>query len=81
MLAERGVRDRVERLVERPQLTADVEEPLLRLEPVVDPLELLDDPVETLEQRVDLAVSQIPAVHEPIVRSEHADTLSRGGTN
>ena len=34
MLAERGVRDRVERLVERPQLTADVEEPLLRLEPV-----------------------------------------------
>jgi hypothetical protein len=48
-----------------------VQEPLLRLESLVDPLELLDDPVEPLEKRVDLAVSQIPAVHGAIVRWGH----------
>jgi hypothetical protein len=47
---------------------------------VVDPLELLDDAVEPLEKRVDLAISQIPTVHKAIVRREDADTLSHGGT-
>jgi hypothetical protein len=78
VLAERCVRDRVERFVERAQLAAHVQETLLRLEPLIDPLELLDDPVESLEERVDLAISQIPAVHEAIVRGEDVGACVAG---
>lgn len=62
-LSERRVGDGAERLVERAELPADVEETLLRLEAVVDPLELLDDPVQPLEQCVDLAVTESAALH------------------
>ena len=68
-VAECRVRDRAERLVARAQLAADMEEPLLGLEAVVDPLELLDDPVEPLEQGVDLSVAEVTPLHGPILRA------------
>ena len=62
-LPECCVRDRVERVVQRAELPRDDEEPLVRLEVRVDPLELLGDPVEPLEQRVELPVGDVWTIH------------------
>ena len=62
-LAERGIRERVQRLLERAELLRDQHEPFLCLEPAVDLLELLCDPVEPLEQRVELAVGDVTPFH------------------
>ena len=51
------------------QLAGDEREALLPLGRAVQPLELVRDPVETLEQRVELAVSDVALVHDPILRA------------
>jgi hypothetical protein len=67
LLAEGGVREGAQRLVQRPQLAADVQEALLRLHTPIDPLQLLGDPVEPLEQGVELPVGDVATIHVPIV--------------
>ena len=63
-LAERGVGERVQRLVELPELARDEREALLLLGGAVQPLELRRDPVEPLEQRVQLAIGDVLRLHE-----------------
>jgi hypothetical protein len=67
LLAEGGVGEGAQRVVQRPQLAADVQEALLRLQPTIDSLQLLGDPVEPLEQGVELPVGDVATIHVPIV--------------
>ena len=68
-LAERGIRDGVQRVVERAQLAAELQEPVARLEAAVDALEGLRDPVEPLEQRIELSVRDVVSLHTAILRT------------
>lgn len=58
-LPECRVRERVQRLLELVQLTRHEREALLALGRAVQALELVGDPVETLEKRVELTISDI----------------------
>jgi len=69
-LPERGVGDRVERVVERTELAGDENEPFMRLEATVDSVEPVGDPVEPLEQCVELAIRDVDAIHLSILRVE-----------
>ena len=62
-LPERGVRERVQRLVQRPDLAAHLRRPFGRLQPLVDPVEPLDDLVKPIEERVELPVRKFVSVH------------------
>ncbi len=62
-LAERGVRERVERLVQVVDLATHLHEPVVPLESAVDPLELRRDAIEPFEQRVELAVGEVVRLH------------------
>jgi hypothetical protein len=62
-LPESGVGERVQRLVELPELARDEREALLLLGGAVQPLELRRDPVEALEQRVQLAIAEVLLLH------------------
>src|SRR5262249_51866126 len=60
---QRRVRKRRERLVERMQLVCDHGELLAPLFTGVEPRKLQRDAVEPREQRLELAVGHLPAVH------------------
>ena len=47
------------------KLTCHEDEPLLALGRAVEPFELVCNPVETLEQSVELAISDVVLIHEP----------------
>src|SRR5262249_46207376 len=61
--AERGVRERLERLVQVAQLVRDHGQLLARLLAAVEARELLRDPVEPLEQRLEAAVGELSVLH------------------
>jgi ABC-2 type transport system permease protein len=60
---EGGVRERLERVVERRQLADDGRVALARVEPAVQPPQLVAQLVEALEQRVELAISELFSLH------------------
>src|SRR5579862_530487 len=64
LLAERGVGERLQRLVQVAQLVRDHGELLARLLPAVEARELLDPPVEPFEQRFELAVGELVHAYE-----------------
>ncbi len=91
-LAERGVREGIQRLVQLAKLTRDERESLLLLVRPVQALELSRDPVETLEHGVELPVSEIlrrlhvadstprpRAARRPCGRRPHRRRASRAG--
>jgi hypothetical protein len=55
-VAEGRVGERLERLVQRPQLVRDAQEPVRVVEPAVENVKLGGDAIETLEHRVELAI-------------------------
>jgi hypothetical protein len=55
----------VKRLLQIVELARDEREPLLALGRAVEPLELVCDSVESLEQGVELAISDVVLIHEP----------------
>ena len=57
LLAERGVGERLQRLVQRAELVDDRREVLARVEPAVEGPQLGVQRVQSLEQRVELAVA------------------------
>jgi hypothetical protein len=63
-LPERREGECVERLLEVVQLPCDEGEAFLPLRRAIEPFELVGDPVETLEECVELAVSNVVLVHE-----------------
>jgi hypothetical protein len=63
LVAERCVGDRLERLVQRPELTRDAEQLFLRVETTGQRVYLLAEAVEALEERVELAVADFLAFH------------------
>ena len=63
-LAERGVGERVQRLLQVVELAGDEREALLALRRAVEALELGCNPVESLEQGVELAISDVVLLHE-----------------
>ena len=62
-LSERGVGERVQRLVQLAELAGDEHEPFLPLRHAVQPLELVGDPIEALEERVQLTIGDVLCVH------------------
>ena len=64
-MAEGRVRQCVQRLLEVVQFARDELEPVLPLRRAIESLELVRDPVEPLQQRVELAISDVVRVHEP----------------
>ena len=60
-----GVGESVEGLLQIVELARDEREPLLALGRAVETLELRCDPVESLEQSVELAISDVVLIHEP----------------
>ena len=69
-LSERRVGERVQRLLELVELARDEGEALLPLGRAVQALELVGDPVEALEQGVELAISDVVLLHEAILRPD-----------
>ena len=69
MLPQRGVRKGLERLVQVDQLVRDPREPVLVVEPPVQLVHLVAEPVEPLEDGVELPVVEVVAVgrHTPIL--------------
>src|SRR5207253_10457463 len=63
LLPEGGIRERLERLVQVPEFARDPQQVLLLVELAVERPELVADPVEPLEQRVELAVVEALALH------------------
>jgi hypothetical protein len=64
-MAEGGVGESVQRFLQIVELSRDERETLLALGRAVETLELRCDPVESLEQRVELAISDVVLIHEP----------------
>jgi hypothetical protein len=64
-LPQRRVGERVQGLLEVVQLARDELEAILPLRCAVESLELVGDPVEPLQQRVELAISDVVLIHEP----------------
>src|SRR6185503_10830657 len=69
LLAERGVGERLQRLIQVAQLVGDDRQLLARFLAAVEALKLLDDAVEPLEQRLEAAVCKLPVFHQTIERS------------
>ena len=69
MLPQRGVRKGLERLVQVDQLMRDPRKPVLVVEPAVQCVHLVAEPVEPLEDGVELPVVEVVAVgrHTPIL--------------
>src|SRR5919202_5139517 len=63
LVAEGGVRERLERLVQRRELACDPEQVLARVELAVQGPQLVGEAVEALEQGVELAVGELLALH------------------
>ncbi len=64
-LTERRVREGVQRLLQLVQLAGDEREAVLALGRAVQAFELVGDPVETLEQGIELAISDVALLHGP----------------
>jgi len=64
-LPEGRVRERVERLLQVVELARDEHEPLLTLGGAIEALELACDPVQPIEQGVELAISDVVLLHGP----------------
>lgn len=62
-MAECGICERLKRFVERRELARDPKELLLRVETPRQPVDLVAQPVEALEERVELSVSELLSVH------------------
>src|SRR5438309_313743 len=67
LLAERGVGQRLQRLVERRELARQSQELLVVVEPLADLRELVADPVEPLEEHVESPVGEVGALHAVIL--------------
>ena len=67
LLAERGVRERLKRLVQARELGADPQERVVLIQPAVEAVYFVAEPVEPLEQRVELPVVEMLPVgrHHP----------------
>src|SRR5436190_10491274 len=63
LLAERGIGQCLQRLVERCELAGQLEEVLVVVGPAVQLRELVADPVEPLEEDVEAAVRDVLAIH------------------
>ena len=63
-MPERRVGERVQRLLKVVQLARDELEAVLPLRRAVESFELVRDPVEPLQQRVELAISDVVLIHE-----------------
>lgn len=74
-LPECRVRERVQRLVELPELSREQHEPLLLRCRPVETIELVSDPIEAFEQRVQLPVSDVPLFHASILRGALLEKL------
>ena len=75
LLAKCGIRERLERLVQRAQLVGELQEPFRVIEPPVQRLELGAEGVEPLEHCVELAVVEALAFrHGSIVRRARRPT-------
>ncbi len=64
-LSESGVGERVQRFVQLAHLPREERKPFLLLRGSVEALELAGDAVEALEERVELAISQVFPFHDP----------------
>jgi hypothetical protein len=67
LLAERGIGEGLQRLVQRRELSGDAQQVLARVEVAVEGVHLLAETVEALEQRVELPVSDFLAIHRVIL--------------
>ena len=69
MLPQRGVSKGLERFIQVDQLMRDPREPVLVVEPAVQRVHLVTEPVEPLEDGVELPVVEVVAVgrHTPIL--------------
>ena len=69
MLPQRGVCKGLERLVQVDQFMRDPREPVLVVEPPVPSVHLVAEPVEPLEDGVELSVVEVVALdrHTPIL--------------
>src|SRR5579884_3822655 len=76
LLAERGVGERLERLVEGGELAREAQEVLIVLEPLVRLRELVRDPVEPLQDQVEATVREI-VLHALIVVRRAAGGTAR----
>src|SRR5579885_3411507 len=76
LLAERGVGERLERLVEGGELAREAQEVLVVLEPLVRLRELVRNPVEPLQDQVEAAVREI-VLHALIVVRRAAGASAR----
>ena len=71
---------RVQRVGQRAELPRHLQEALLGLESAVDPLELVGDPVEPLEKRVELAVRDVTAFHRADLRARRSARAALPGS-
>ncbi len=62
LVAERRVGERLERVVQRRQLVRDPLEPIRGVEPPVESVHLVAEPVEALEDGVELPVIEVLAL-------------------
>src|SRR5690349_21366419 len=63
LLAERSVRKRLQRLVQRGELPCDAKELFARVQVPVERVHLVAETVEPLEQRVELTIADIFPLH------------------
>src|SRR5215218_4862932 len=63
LLAEGGVGERLQRFVERGELAGDAEELLARVHPARERVHLVAQPIEPLQERVELAVGYFLPLH------------------
>ena len=62
-MPERRVGECLQRVVERRELSLDPQQLLVRIEPPAEAVHLVAQPVEALEQRIELSVADLLALH------------------
>jgi hypothetical protein len=72
LMADGGVGQGLEGLVQRRELARDPEQVLVGVEPLVERVHLVAEPVEPLEDGVELAVSEVRSLHSVIVLAAYA---------
>src|SRR5690348_2587906 len=77
LLAEGGVRERLQRLVQRRELAGQADEVLVVVEPLVRLRELVPDPVEPLEDQVEAPVGEVLLHSLIVMRPRVADGSAR----
>src|SRR5262249_17994378 len=76
LLAECRVRERLQRFVQGRKLARDAQELLTRVEMAVQRVHLVAQPVEPLEQRIELPVGDVLAIHGAQFRPTSSDRVS-----